>query len=367
MKKYLLFVVVLLLITCNKSPTGTDDENRLRNADLSALQWTVDTLFTENSLNTVMYTIWGASKNDVWVGGFNDNIYGIMWHYDGKKWTAWQNPGIPGLSIGEIWGFADDDIWAVGERRRYANQGYPGASDRMSLIMHYDGYEWKEILIPENDVRAGLSSIGGAGPNDMYAGGANGTLYHYDGSKWKLDSLYLPVVPNDSNGTFISSISQGSAGDDIYLLQNWRMNYAVIPYPYLYKRENEKWVLKDSSDYWYYFNNLWLSPEKNLYLTGSEVVSWTEGTGFSSISTQLPTYRSHGMAGWDDNMLVSGRDGPTENPQFFHFNGTDWVQIFALPQTGVTLSQLFFIDATVYFIVRTDYYPLKTLIYKGSF
>ncbi len=361
MKKYLLYAVLLLLISCNKSPTGPDDDP-LRNADLRKLQWTVDTLYTENSMNTVMYSIWGASENDIWVGGFNDNQYGHRWHYDGKKWTADWYGGIPGLEVNDFLGFASDDIWAVGARRRSPNTQVPNHDEYISLILHYDGSEWREVA---HEPGRPLFDIGGRSPTELYAGGLDGTLFKYDGQSWTLDSIYIPIELNDSSHSFLSEITYDPGGD-VYLLQNVNPNYQVISWPYLFKREAGKWVLKDSSTYWYYFTDLWISPQKNLYLTGSEVVTWDEGSGFTSLSVQLPTFRSKSIVGWQDNMLVCGRDGPTGLPQLFHYNGSDWAQIQSLPHDGVTFNRLFLVDRTVFMTAITNNYPIKSLIFKGT-
>jgi hypothetical protein len=139
-----------------------------------------------------MRDIWASSQKDVYVVGHNDQNRGQMYHYNGANWTpvhlAVSDGGmISGpFDLSAIYGFSATNIYAVGEKI-YQNSNPPPNFLDSSFIIHYENGRWRELSIPRrNEV---LACISGNHPNTLWAGGSQGTIYHFNGESWSTDSL----------------------------------------------------------------------------------------------------------------------------------------------------------------------------------
>ncbi len=149
--------------------------------------FTIDTLVPPETPQTVMMAMWGTSRNNLYIVGHNAGFGRSMYHYDGQKWS-----GV-GLKLGEggtvtnigtlnnIYGFAADDIYAVGDRI-YHEPDPPFTATDSSLILHFNGSVWIQMSTPPGRAIVG---VWGIKPNDVWAGGTYGTLFHFDGVSWK--------------------------------------------------------------------------------------------------------------------------------------------------------------------------------------
>jgi len=109
--------------------------------------------------------IWGTNSTNVWVVG-DGNIYvnsGLIWHYNGKTWTAQYSTHSIGAK--SIWGSSNTDIFA----------GFSNGQ-----ILHYDGATWKATSSGITDM---IFGIWGTSSSNVYAVGRTHIL-RYDGSKW---------------------------------------------------------------------------------------------------------------------------------------------------------------------------------------
>ena len=107
-------------------------------------------------------------------------------------WTAdtIRNP-FPGaqLTLYSIWGSDTNDVYAVG------HDGYGGSSS----LYHYDGSKWKVVVIVAADggfIRSHIEpyKVSGSGKNDVWVVGSRGSYFysqvdsslaiHYDGATW---------------------------------------------------------------------------------------------------------------------------------------------------------------------------------------
>ncbi|MCP5061993.1 MAG: hypothetical protein GY936_05960 [Ignavibacteriae bacterium] len=135
--------------------------------------WEVDTL---NIPFTILHKIWGSSPTDVWAIGPGGDLDKTIYHYDGEKWN---NDGISRkISPISIWGFASDDVWLGGNEGR---------------IWHYNGSDWSENFHIEDPrfVYSGFQDIWGESNKNIWAvgyldsaGTRKGLVYHYDGNDW---------------------------------------------------------------------------------------------------------------------------------------------------------------------------------------
>jgi len=115
-----------------------------------------------------LYGMWGAAPNDIWaVGGDpEDSAPPLVLHFNGQDWAEVSVPGDDRLLT--VWGFSGSDLYVGGGR------SYP-------FLLHYDGGEWTEDS--SADFRASIGEIWGSAPNDIYAMGGF-DVWHYDGASW---------------------------------------------------------------------------------------------------------------------------------------------------------------------------------------
>jgi hypothetical protein len=172
--------------------------------------------------------VWGTSGGDLWLG---DDLNGRVYHWDGLAWstgitqtvsvadlwgvpaaggavyaagtfglsrwsgTAWTDVGGGAATeaVG-MWGFADDDVWAVSD---------------FGTLAHWTGAGWTDTL-PANDTNfeEGTKSIWGAAPDDVWAVGDGGAISHWDGAAWSQVQVgKFPYYP------FLDKVHGSSAGD----------------------------------------------------------------------------------------------------------------------------------------------------------
>lgn len=165
------------------------------------LRYTVDTRTDElTRLPMEPLTMWGASSDELWLGGFVQRVggqssVGGLARGDGETWTSVELPLI--TSVSELLGFAADEVWALAQSEL---DGAPAAS----YLLRYDG-AW--TLMPADDLDLGvtidrryLSVISGGGSSDLWIGGAEtlveggdrGFVAHWDGATWTHTVATIP-------------------------------------------------------------------------------------------------------------------------------------------------------------------------------
>lgn len=129
-------------------------------------------------VNTLLWGIWGPRKDLLWtVGGDGVDDDPLMLRWDGAAWASVPlPPSDKSTGLFKIWGSADDDVTAVGDR---------------GLALHFDGDAW--TLQPTDDL-ADLISVWGRGPGEHLAvgGRANGRVARWNGAAWAGETLAVP-------------------------------------------------------------------------------------------------------------------------------------------------------------------------------
>ena len=95
----------------------------------------------------------------------------VILHYDGKTWNHLFH-GF-GMWLNDIYGFAPNDIFAVGEQ---------------GVILHYDGQSWTKQKSPTTQR---LNRIWGSSRKDIYVCGDFGTMLHFNGMEWQKDETTM--------------------------------------------------------------------------------------------------------------------------------------------------------------------------------
>ena len=356
----LLLLAVLLIVcvsSCRKNPIVPPTPK-----DPRTYTWTIDTLAYPGSYQTSMQSIWGSSPNDVYVVGHNDGGYGKMYHYNGKTWTPVvlyfpDRRGNAAIDLGDIYGFASNDAWAVGERILDNPHPPPNFLDS-SLVIHFDGLQWSEVMLPRKRL---LERVWGISPNDIWMGGINGTLYHYDGSAVNPDSVPYPI-PADADPfyNFVSFAGNSSEG-----------SYALLSTPggryYMFSHQSGTWAAVDSFFY-YYKTMMWFSPEGTMYITGSGVYRMI-GNQWESLG--LDAILSLRICGADDNNLFVVGYSSDESGIYgtvYHYNGSDWFEFKQLRLYNGNYWGIW-TDGKEVFVVGSNLYsdfPQKTFILHGK-
>ncbi|HSH52763.1 MAG TPA: hypothetical protein VK982_13645 [Bacteroidales bacterium] len=149
--------------------------------------WEVDTL---DILFNNLDKLWGSSANDVWAIGSGGSVIDFVWHYGGSTWSSY-GKSVWVVPYG-INGFNRSDLWIGGQD---------------GIISHFDGNKWEKVYQIENPGYYdfyGITDFAGNSSNDMYAIGfadsANVRLslvYHFDGNSWmKINSSGINISLN---------------------------------------------------------------------------------------------------------------------------------------------------------------------------
>lgn len=99
-----------------------------------------------------------------------------------------------GSGLHALWGFSEQDVWAVGDRQE---QG---------VALHWEGSGWKRVPVPRT---ASLQAVWGAASNDVWAVGLEGTVLRWNGEAWQRFE-----APTSEDLTGVSGTSAG----DVWLV-----------------------------------------------------------------------------------------------------------------------------------------------------
>jgi hypothetical protein len=310
-------------LACDKSPTGPEPVK-----DPRTYTWTIDTLAYPGSFQTAMRDIWGSSPSDVYVVGHNDRGFGKMFHYDGKQWkpvglNAVEGGAIEGpIDLSSIYGFASNDIWAVGERI-YANWAPPPNFLDSSLIIHFDGAKWLEFKVSTGSL---LQAVWGSMPNDVWAGGIEGTVFHFDGSTWTRVQANQDVWFN---------AFAGSSGETYALAYQLDVGIEDTTWHYCLSWDGRQWNVTHS-----YVEVVGYTPtfgNASLALIGAQMYSSGYGIFRRSSSRWEKIFEDPGGAFFRRVYGTSGSNifavGGFRTGMVYHFNGQDWSRFeqFNLP------------------------------------
>jgi hypothetical protein len=173
--------------------------------------------------------VWGTSDDDLWLG---DELNGRVYHWDGGAWSTamtqtvsvndlwgvsgggvyaggdfgvarWSGSAWTDIGSGAVaeatgmWGFADDDVWAVSD---------------FGTMGHWTGAAWTDTLPANNDAFVdGHKSIWGPAPDDVWAVGDAGAISHWDGARWsQIQYGQFPFNP------FLNKV-HGSSANDVWI------------------------------------------------------------------------------------------------------------------------------------------------------
>ncbi|HEY4055282.1 MAG TPA: hypothetical protein VGM39_01695, partial [Kofleriaceae bacterium] len=113
---------------------------------------------------------WQADRAHTFLVGAEVDAQGRLYVYDGRVVTE-VGAGGTGRVLNAVSGTSATDVWAVGD----------------TVLVHYTGAS--AVATPLTDVLPSnvlgrMSSVSAVAPNDVYAAGKEGYVYHYNGTAW---------------------------------------------------------------------------------------------------------------------------------------------------------------------------------------
>jgi hypothetical protein len=151
--------------------------------------WTVETL---GDAGSYLHDVAIVDENNIWVVGYikeGDSIYNAA-HWDGEKWEIHKLPavtyggGLSQMGLTAIYAVDADNIWIFAEAGSY---------------LRWNGHNWFSEWIPYPEGR--INSIWGSSSDNVWFAGNNGTLVHYDGSRFRRVESGTDVDLKDMDGT----------------------------------------------------------------------------------------------------------------------------------------------------------------------
>ena len=140
-------------------------------------------------LDVTMNAIWGFATDNLWAVGDGGQIL----HFDGTTWSL-QPSGVT-RNLQSVWGSSASDIWAVGDQ---------------GTILHFDGTAWSQVPAPGGST-TNLTAVRGSSASDVWAIGNAATLYRFNGTQWATQAggpggnlIGLYVAPDGT--AFITSV-----------------------------------------------------------------------------------------------------------------------------------------------------------------
>lgn len=149
--------------------------------------------YTTEATNTLL----ALSARDVWAVGSR------IGHWDGRSWTVVRMPGlgaaVQDLQLRLIRGATPDDLWALGDYRRFRKATSASVTERAPLgweqcLLHWDGLRWSRMPWPTTQLATN--------PRDMItiedvAVAADGSVW-CTGNRWfgpdNTGDLWVPIV-----------------------------------------------------------------------------------------------------------------------------------------------------------------------------
>ena len=249
--------------------------------------WVVGELYSKDSTGSFVYPPYNCAMWD-----------GLKWKLDRVSVNYLGNEITPPLR--RAFAFSSSDIWVTTE-------GFP---------MHWDGSSWQLYQLQDMGFNVSVTEIWGTSSSDIYFGGLNGSLIHYDGTSW------VPInsgVSEDIEDIF------GNSGEILALASNAPL---YPPSRTLLKiaEDHSVTVVPDSGlaltvqSLFFVSNNEYLVVGSGLFKVSKLGQIWKDEASF--VSNYLSRIRGKGT----NDIAVVGSFGFVG-----HYNGSSWATFPSLP------------------------------------
>ncbi len=213
----------------------------------------------------------------------------------GIGWTPMASP-VTTFTLHSVWGSAPNNVFAVGDG---------------GTILHYDGLVW---TIQSSGTAEALWSVWGTGPGNVYAAGLNRTLLHYDGISW------TPVAGLPGGVTASTGLISvwGNSPNDIFVVGE---SETILHY------DGSSWTKQSTGATFESLFSVWGSGTSDVYAVGTNRktvhyngISWSVDATVPASSSALEGI--WGTSGTD--IFVVGNVGSATT--ILHFNGASWTE-----------------------------------------
>jgi alpha-tubulin suppressor-like RCC1 family protein len=229
-----------------------------------------------SSTGNNLLSVWAANPNDVWAVGAG----GTAVHFNGTNWTGVLTRTTSSLL--DVWGLGPATVYAVGNSGvmlRYSGSAWdtlPRFTTTTDLhaiwgtspsdlfvtagtqIWHYNGVAWSQQATLPN----GLYGLWGTSGSDVWAVGAAGMVYRYDGTTWNAASSptsqpIFAVQGTSANEVFVvadgvyrwngaswSQLATGVSPSSWYLYDVWAATGSEVFVPGYSSTGNDGLVLR---------------------------------------------------------------------------------------------------------------------------
>ena len=158
----------------------------------------------------------------------------VVIRFDESGFEMTNPPYEPGTELTGVEAISPNDVWAVG------NQHPNGYRTTETISYHWDGSAWSEVPIPSPGRKAWLSDVVATAPNDVWASGTleepkdgpvRTLILHYDGTEWRR-------VPSPSPGASANlQAIDATSPDSAWAVGNWMRNRR----PLVLRWNGEEW------------------------------------------------------------------------------------------------------------------------------
>jgi hypothetical protein len=144
------------------------------------------------------------APNDIWFCGNRGNLF----HYDGTRFVHY--PIAQQGDLHDLWASGPNDVWVAGRHQ----------------VLHWDGTSLTEQ--PYGPTNLNITTVGGRGPNDVWAFAESGQIFHFNGS-WL--TWNAPMVGNLYASKFFPGGQALAAGDGLLQLSGTQWTAMPVPVP----------------------------------------------------------------------------------------------------------------------------------------
>jgi len=179
------------------------------------------------------------ADDDIWVLGHDSKTWTkTVYHFDGRDWKRTPFPQVTDDP-------ADDLVVFNWKMIRSGSKTIGYAVGQEGLVYFYDGKEWT-ILHPF--CGQNLRALSVLSDHDVWVGGRNGTIYHFDGTAWR-----QAAIPDSSQNNYLFTLSftdahDGWAGGKTGMLHfdgtRWEAAEAPVPGRF------QSFAMRSSTDGW---------------------------------------------------------------------------------------------------------------------
>ncbi len=184
-------------------------------------------------------SVYEASTNSVWaVSNSSGDGIGRIYHYDGTNWNLSFVSNTVGPGFYDIFGFGDNDIFAVGYPDSFTNAG--GAT-----IWHFNGTTWSQQS--HQSSASVFNSVWGISGNNVWVAGLNiisagvlePVIVHFDGTSWTNQAINSTSVGEirsiwgiDTSNVYAVGRETNVTGDPAIFLALHGSEWIPEPFPW---------------------------------------------------------------------------------------------------------------------------------------